>query len=185
MKTLGIHDNHLGRFFTVSGVEFDLHEPRVDMIQLEDITTGLGNYCRYGGQIERFYSVAQHSILVAMLAPEQYRREALLHDASEAYVGDVIKPLKNLLGKSYAIYEAVIMELVCQRFNLNQDNLDKVKSWDIMALELEHSALRLKKPQSIRAWNELWAEYSYDGRCWMPRMSSDRLNQWFLENNII
>lgn len=51
--------------------------------------------CRYGGQVKRFYSVAEHCYWVSKYVPEQHAREALVHDSSEAYIGDMIRPLKH------------------------------------------------------------------------------------------
>ncbi len=72
-----------------------------DDIEIEDIARGLSNICRFGGQIEKFYSVAQHSVICAEVAeyllkhPKEIVVSALLHDASEAYLGDFIRPIKK------------------------------------------------------------------------------------------
>ena len=103
---------------TQSGQQFKLGYEDVshNVYVLEDIAHGLANICRYNGQCKHFYSVAQHSVLVAHLAlaiaqNDRWRKyfeddatldyvymRALLHDAAEAYLGDVTKPLKEELN---------------------------------------------------------------------------------------
>lgn len=80
---------------TYSGGQFWPLDPRVEEVHLADIAHPLAMTCRYGGHVRWFYSVAEHSVLVSLYVPPEYAKEALLHDASEAYVGDLIRPLKH------------------------------------------------------------------------------------------
>src|SRR5579872_2947230 len=82
---------------TASGLEFPLFEPRLDAINIEDIAHGLSMICRFTGQCARFYSVAEHSVHVSHLVPREDAAWGLLHDAAEAYLGDVASPLKKHL----------------------------------------------------------------------------------------
>jgi hypothetical protein len=137
-----LHDVHAsgdGVFNAASGVLINLHNPTVDMICIEDIASALSKVCRFGGHSNDFYSVAQHSVVVASLAPEYLCREALLHDAAEAYLGDVIKPLKNIIGAAYEDIEHKFMVAICKKFNLSADNLWEVKKYDKEALTIEHA----------------------------------------------
>src|SRR5258708_39476115 len=79
-----------------SGAWFDFCAPASSCFNIEDIAHGLANICRYAGQCKRFYSVAEHSILVSQTA-KGFEYEALLHDAAEAFVGDISRPLKQML----------------------------------------------------------------------------------------
>jgi hypothetical protein len=108
-----------------SGGYIDLLDPDPAAIRLDDIALALSQICRFGGHTARFYSVAEH----CWHATDQARidghgwdvqRAALLHDATEAYLGDVIKPLKVLLPEYVAI-EARWEQVIRQRFGLSED----------------------------------------------------------------
>ena len=80
------------------GAWFHPLDPRPAEVKIEDIAHALANICRFGGRTSRFYSVAQHSMWVARHAStRQAALYGLLHDAAEAYIGDVISPLKQAL----------------------------------------------------------------------------------------
>jgi len=138
-KLHDVHANNDGVFNAASGLLIDINNPTPEMICINDIASSLSKICRFGGHSNDFYSVAQHSVIVASLAPEYLCREALLHDATEAYLGDVIKPLKNILGDTYEIIESKFMDVICQKFNLSMERLLEVKQYDKQALSIEHS----------------------------------------------
>lgn len=141
----------VGKILTTTGVEVDLSEPEAHMFSIKDIAIGLSNICRFGGQLHRFYSVAQHSMLVAHLAPPHLRKAAMLHDASEAYLGDVVKPLKLLLGSVYAELEDEMMHQIGLCFEVTEDELYDVKRYDKEAVEIEHYYLRIRREEEIPA----------------------------------
>jgi 5'-deoxynucleotidase YfbR-like HD superfamily hydrolase len=134
-----VHQTHDGFFNTVSGRKISIHEPTVQMIDIKDIAHGLSHVCRFGGQVRYHYSVAQHSILVMKLAPDHLKFAALMHDATEAYLGDVIKPLKNVIGKAYTDIEDRFERVICERFSLTKEELEAIKPYDKEALEIEHA----------------------------------------------
>lgn len=97
--------------------------PQLDQIEIEDIARALSNICRFGGQIKRHYSVAQHSLHVMELVPEQYKFEALMHDAAEAYTTDIPTPLKRELGNAFSTIELRINVAVGERFKVDLTQL--------------------------------------------------------------
>lgn len=102
---------------TRSGRRVDLFNPHPDTIVIEDIAHGLALTNRYGGQTELPYSVAQHSVLVSRMMPEGFRMDALLHDASEAYLGDVQSPLKHSeMMYYYRVLEDKMMSVIANKF---------------------------------------------------------------------
>jgi uncharacterized protein len=103
------------RIMLASGTLFDIVDPEGSAFSLTDIAHGLGRVCRFAGHTNRFYSVAEHCCHVARLVPMQYGRAALLHDASEAFIGDVTRPLKALLP-DYQVIEARIEDAIYLRF---------------------------------------------------------------------
>lgn len=92
---------------TVSGRFYDLLLPEEYDYDVEEIAHALSNICRYTGHVNRFYSVAEHSVLVSRIVPVELALCGLLHDASEAFLGDVSSPLKKLLPEYKRIEENV------------------------------------------------------------------------------
>lgn len=134
-----------GHMITSSGKIINLYEPDPALIDIEDIASALSKSCRWNGNLPDFYSVAQHSCHVAWLAPVPLRFAALMHDAPEAYAGDVIRPIKQLLAAAYFEIEQRLTEAVCQKFNLHAELLEAVKPFDDEALEFEYQAFYHQK----------------------------------------
>ena len=87
-----------GCMVTYSGIVFDLMNPDPDLICIEDIAHGLAYNCRWNGATKHFYSIAEHSIRVSMKCKGKRKKlSGLFHDAEEAYWGDMIKPLKEII----------------------------------------------------------------------------------------
>lgn len=80
---------------TFTGVAFYPQDPRVSEVVIEDIAHSLSQQCRYNGHIKRFYSVAEHCLHLSYAVSEENALMALLHDASEAYIGDLVRPVKD------------------------------------------------------------------------------------------
>lgn len=122
---------------TASGRTFDYSDIRNNEIDIFDIAIGLSNICRFSGQLPEFYSVAAHSCEVAMLAPNEYKLHALLHDASEAYTSDIPKPLKNLFPEFKERVEDPLMDFIYESFGLSKGIPDVVKEIDNRMLATE------------------------------------------------
>lgn len=114
---------------TYSGGKFWPLDPRADELDIVDIACALSRVCRYAGHTRRFYSVAEHSVLVSRHVDPEYAREALMHDASEAYIGDMTRPLKRQPQMAaFVEAEAAIERCVAEKFGLRTDP-EAVAAW--------------------------------------------------------
>lgn len=134
---------------TVDGFTLDFLVPRVESINIRNIARALSNTCRFAGQIEQFYSVAQHSVLVSNLVPREHALQGLLHDGAEAYCHDITTPLKKLL-LDYQEIEARVWVKVAERFGVPILLHPSVKEADALALTVEDRDIR-HLPESIAA----------------------------------
>lgn len=121
---------------TFSGKMLNVVKPNPDHINIEDIAHALAVIPRFGGQTKLFYSVAEHSIRVAELLPMELKLAGLLHDASEAYIGDVQSPIKILLPNYYQI-EDKLMKAIARKFGFDYPWDIEVDAADRALLELE------------------------------------------------
>lgn len=104
---------------TIGGEFFDLKRPSVNEYNIEEMAHSLSRINRYTGHIvPENYTVAEHCYHVSHAVPEQHALAGLLHDASEAFVGDVSSPLKKLLGRVYTDLEDAIQEEIAKRFGI-------------------------------------------------------------------
>jgi 5'-deoxynucleotidase YfbR-like HD superfamily hydrolase len=150
---------------TASGRAFYPLDPRPDEVTIEDIAHALSLLCRFGGHVRHFYSVAQHSVLVSQHVAATLRSGAglwtpetatlalwgLLHDAAEAYCGDVIWPLKQAraLKAAFAPIEAGIMAAICDRFDIPREEPEIVKACDLRALATEKRDVTVRAPADV------------------------------------
>jgi 5'-deoxynucleotidase YfbR-like HD superfamily hydrolase len=117
---------------------FNPLEPTVDMVNIASIARALSNQCRFNGHVRTFFSVAQHSVMVSMFCDELDALWGLLHDASEAYIVDIPRPLKKAAAFSgYMGLEAKVMEVVCEKFGLDKKMPDSVAEADDLILQWE------------------------------------------------
>jgi hypothetical protein len=130
-----------------SGSWFDFCAPAASDFTIEDIAHGLGNICRYSGQCRRFYSVAEHSVLVSETA-EGFEFEALLHDAAEAFLGDITRPLKQMLPE-YKKIEADVERAILERFGVVGPLPAQVKQADLRVLAAEQKQIM---PEGTDGW---------------------------------
>lgn len=143
-------DNHRGDWMqTASGRAYYPGAPLAGDVNIDDIAQALSKLCRFGGHCKRFYSVAEHSVLVSQVVPERYALQALLHDATEAYVVDLPRPLKHQLP-AYMDIEARNWSVIAEHFNLPYDLHPTVKAADDAVLLAEKAALLGDSPMP---WN--------------------------------
>ncbi|MCC6672146.1 MAG: hypothetical protein IT458_13880 [Planctomycetes bacterium] len=168
-------------FRTASGRELDLEAVDTTDIVLADIAAALSRICRFGGHVAMYHSVAAHSVQVSELVEASLdhldngrRRQgaalALLHDASEAYLGDITRPLKRLpIMAGYRDLEAALTMQIWTRFGLAEagqdsvlrmavtvadDRLCRVEQRDLQGVPLAHP----DPYPPVRALNPLRAE---------------------------
>jgi 5'-deoxynucleotidase YfbR-like HD superfamily hydrolase len=121
----------------LSGRRLDLLNPAPADIEIEDIAHGLARVARWNGQTlgRHAFSVAQHSVLVEEIAalrdpdwPARWRLAALLHDAPEYVVGDLISPFKTAIGLDYKAFERKLQAAIYARFGVPAELPDKVQA---------------------------------------------------------
>jgi 5'-deoxynucleotidase YfbR-like HD superfamily hydrolase len=113
----------------LSGRRLDLLDPKPEDIEIEDIAHGLARVARWNGQTvgDHAFSVAQHSVLVAAIVaaiePDFNARQlcaALLHDAPEYVIGDLISPFKSAIGLDYKAFEQNLLAAIYSRFGIGE-----------------------------------------------------------------
>lgn len=122
---------------TYSGSKFDFIEPHKNEFRIEDIAHALSHVCRFAGHTREFYSVAQHSVLASRIyASPQVQMATLMHDAAEAYIGDITSPLKQLLPE-YKVIEKRIEIALFNHFGIPYPLPDWVRKADLIMLATE------------------------------------------------
>ncbi|NBA76852.1 metal-dependent phosphohydrolase [Emticicia sp. ODNR4P] len=124
---------------THSGLYVNVFEPTVDMICIEDIAHGLAHTCRFAGHTNRYFSVAEHSTQVVNRLSIDYKPlllKALLHDATEAYIGDIATPIKKRLP-DYQKLESNLQKVIFQKFSLDDEIPEEIKKADRLQLLVE------------------------------------------------
>lgn len=108
--------------YTFCGSKMDLNNFDATGMTIEEIARGLGNLCRYNGQVKEFYSVAEHSVILSRYFQIQgeglsLQRHALMHDAAEAFIGDIVYHLKAMMP-DFKEMEGRILDSIYKEFNL-------------------------------------------------------------------
>lgn len=163
-----------------SGLYLDLDDPKPEQFRFADIAGALSKICRFGGQIEHFYSVAEHlchcttqARIDGLLLPTQ--RAVFLHDAAEAFIGDVVKPLKIML-RDYQPIEYAMEKAIGCKFGVDFDaEAEAVRKIDRELLIAERRAL-------FSADNITWPgedkvrHVNHEFGCWNPKRAEE--NYW-------
>ncbi len=132
---------------TYSGAKFDFVDPDPESIRLQDIAHALSMISRFGGHLAKFYSVADHSLnvlhhLECNGANRPTLLAGLMHDAAEAYIGDIVSPFKKMLPNACAVEER-IAAMIRVRYGIVDKHVDfaAVKRADEAILVAEAKAL--------------------------------------------
>jgi uncharacterized protein len=127
MNAFTRYGNHM---FTAAGGKYYPLDPKPHEVNIETIAHHLSNRCRYNGAtrhptdpVRQFYSVAEHSVYCSYIGEPYEALDRLLHDASEAYNGDLIRPLKydTLFAKPFQVVERLNEDAIARRFGLRGD----------------------------------------------------------------
>jgi 5'-deoxynucleotidase YfbR-like HD superfamily hydrolase len=150
---------------TYTDLMFYPKDPRPEDIDIRDIAHGLAYSSRFNGQTNRYYSIAEHCVHVSYECDEADALEGLMHDAAEAYVGDVVTSVKRHLPGFYEIEDA-IEQVIAAKYKLRRPWPESVKRADIAVLIAEKRDLFAKnlvwkkhantKPMSrtVNCWND-------------------------------
>ncbi len=129
---------------TYTGLKINPLDPDPNKICVEDICHSLSNLCRFTGHCNEFYSVAQHSVHVSVLASRENALWGLLHDASEAYLSDISRPIK--MSEDFYQYRCIeqnFMRVVAIKFGLDVVMPKEINTLDTTLLVTEARDLGL------------------------------------------
>lgn len=156
-----LHSKEKAYIATFTGKQFFLLEPKLEDIDIFDIAHALSLQCRWTGHVKYHYSIAQHSVYCSLIGPENEAFERLMHDASEAYMGDMNRPLKHYTeaGPAYRKQEAVIQSAICQRFGLAQVEPPSVHLADNAMLYAEKEQIMGYKFEEAENWERYHDDY--------------------------
>jgi hypothetical protein len=147
---------------TFTGRKFYPLNPKPENIDLRDIAHALALQCRFGGHCQVFYSVAEHSVRVCRALPAEHQPWGLLHDAAEAYLTDIPRPIKGRFG-DYRKFEADLLAAVGERFGLGPGPNETVMDMDNTLLATEARDILGPAP-------DMWSP--------LPRPLPDKLVPW-------
>lgn len=166
---------------TVSGKHYYFQNPQPEQIDIFDIAVGLSNKCRFSGHTQ-FFSVAEHSVTVAKRLPKKLQLYGLLHDAAEAYLGDIPSPIKAILP-DYQHLEDVNELAIVKKFKLPALEYKEVKKADLKALYTEAHYLLPSggKDWSLFANGEWEVEEEYKPRCLGPKEAFEEFMEMYHE----
>lgn len=145
-----------------SGIDFHFLDPDPEDINIYDIAHTLSLLCRFGGHCTEFYSVAEHSVRCSLIIDPEHAFEALMHDATEAYLVDMPRPIKNVL-KGYRDIESRLDKVIRTKFGLPKTMTDPVKFIDDTMLATERRDLM---PPMATPW------------VWLPKPDESKIDPW-------
>jgi hypothetical protein len=168
-----------------NGGFFYFDNPTPEMINILDIANALANCCRYTGHVAKFYSVAEHSVHMSYCVTGPYEKEmrmwALMHDATEAYIGDMNWPLKQKpYMRPYNKLEKKIMKIIAEKFELHEGFCpDIIKELDRCICQDEREALL---PPSDKSWGiNPEDKLNIKIECWQPHYARQQFLDRFKE----
>jgi hypothetical protein len=174
-----LHDVWVG---TYTNKRFRPFDPRPEDVDIEDIAHSLAHQCRFNGHCGMYYSVAEHSLLVASNVAPEFALWGLMHDAAEAYISDIVRPIKARLfvfcGEEWGdgepdysqirVSESRILRVIARKFGLVWPMPTEVETADLRALATERDNLF---DEDQPEWTDLAGVTPYDTllACMTPR----------------
>lgn len=156
---------------TFTGLKFYHLNPQPEMVVIEDIAHALSNIGRWTGHTRFHYSVAQHSVYASQICPPEDAFDALMHDSSEAYLGDMNRPLKHFTaaGPAYREIEEKVEDVIFKKFGVRNPLSEAVKDADTQMLYAEKAQLM-----------NVTAATMYESRKWGrdERQANIRIEKW-------
>ncbi|PIZ81725.1 phosphohydrolase [Candidatus Pacearchaeota archaeon CG_4_10_14_0_2_um_filter_30_11] len=129
-----------------TGKKFWPLDPKSEEVDIKDIALSLAFQCRFNGHSNYFYSIAQHSVIVSKIVSKDQASAALLHDAAETYIGDMVSPLKRFMLEFKEI-ENKIEKIIFEKFGIKNVNQKEIKRADNIALVTEMRDLMKSPPE--------------------------------------
>lgn len=163
---------------THSGGHIDVTHPRADQIHIDDIAIPLSRQPRFAGHSIRFVSVAEHCVHVAGKAPSHLKLTALMHDASEAYLVDIPRPIKPLLQNYYEIEDG-LMSAIADKFGFVWPMPDEIKLLDTRHLASERDQNILSPDPAV--WGSMPPPLDITLQYWSPERAQQEFTAAFLE----
>lgn len=153
MKLKEAHKINPNAILIHSRILFDVFNPKDEDIKIEDIAHSLSNVCRYGGHSPKFYSVAQHCVICSYEeGTAKEKLEFLLHDASEAYLADMPRPIKRNMP-NYIEMEDKLLGLIFKKFNLTFPLSNRVHEVDDSVLAFEYRSFFEIEDKNFDFWS--------------------------------
>lgn len=171
---------HADWTLTYTGKAYYPLNPRIEDVDILDIAHGLSMLCRYAGQVKWYYSVAEHCVHVSHMVPRELALEALLHDATEAYCSDIVRPLKAHLP-DYRHYEVLNDATIRAKFGLPFNESPLVKQADTNILLSEAKALLPPIPEGHQWVIDGVLDPSVVIQYWLPPIAEMKFLERFEE----
>ena len=176
-----IDENRGPYITTLSNSQFFIEECNVADIPIIDVAHSLSMKCRFNGHLNHFYSVAEHSVFVSRLVPEEDALWGLLHDASEAFLPDVPRPFKGLFP-GFKEYEDRILQAFAEVYDLPWPVPESVKEVDKHIIAAEAQLFYPNPPEWVKNYEPMKIPYRH--RVGTPWLGARRLFMDTLEDII-
>lgn len=153
------------RLFLLSGGHFDFHHPIRSIYTIDDVALGLSRHYRFAGHTRYPLTVAQHCVVLSKMVTPEFALAALMHDASEAFLGDIVRSAKIFL-KEYQAVETTIMRDVFERVGLCWDEMpESIKKMDTELGDLESLLCMGRSGDFPDGWDEVGLNMFWDEDC--------------------